>query len=334
LAELLGATLDGDPELLISGAATIAEAGPGDLVRIDSRRWAEAAEASAASAYLAPAGLEGLRRPCLRVADTRLAFAWAIAILHPAPTLAPGIHPAASIAADAEIGEGCVVMAHAVVGSGARLGRGVILHPNAVVGDGSRLGDETVLFSGVILYSRVVIGRRVRIHGGSVIGADGYGYVSSRAGHEKIPHVGSVVIEDDVEIGANVTIDRATTGATRIGAGTKIDNQVQIGHNCQIGRACLIVAQTGIGGSTTLGDGVVIGGHAGVSDNVEVVAGMRIAGFSAVWGDQMEPGTISGIPARPHRQTLHAQATFQRLPELGRQIAELQSRLARLEGER
>jgi UDP-3-O-[3-hydroxymyristoyl] glucosamine N-acyltransferase len=232
---------------------------------------------------------------------------------------------------DVTLGEGCAVLPFAVIGAGVRLGRGVVVHSHAVVGEGSVVGDETVLFPRVTLYPYVSIGRRVRVHAGTVIGSDGFGYLPLREGHLKRPHVGTVVVEDDVEIGANATIDRATTGVTRIGAGTKIDNLVHIGHNCQLGRHCLIAAMTGLAGTVSTGDGVAIGGHVGVRDNVELAAGVVVTGYSGIWGDLRSPGLYSGNPARPHRGQLHAQAALQRLPALLRTVAELARRVARLE---
>jgi UDP-3-O-[3-hydroxymyristoyl] glucosamine N-acyltransferase len=331
LARHLGASLEGDPDLPITGAAGLEDARPGDLVRVDDERWLAAAEASPAAGLLVAPALTGVTRPSLRVGDPRGAFARALAFLYPPPPILPGVHPTAVIGEGVTMGEGCTVMAGAVLGARARLGHGVVVHPHVVVGEEVEIGDESVLFPNVTLYPRVSIGRRVRLHAGVVIGADGFGYISGQSGHEKIPHVGTVIIEDEVEVGANVTIDRATTGATRIGAGTKIDNLVQIGHNCRIGRHTLLVALVGIGGSSTLEDGVVLGGHVGVADHLRLASGVMVAGYSAVWGDVDKPGTVSGIPARPHREQLQVQAALQRLPNLARTVRDLARRVTRLE---
>jgi UDP-3-O-[3-hydroxymyristoyl] glucosamine N-acyltransferase len=331
LASLLDATLEGDPDLPITGAAGLEDACPGDLVRVEDARWLAAAEVSPAAALLVPLDLPGVSRPALRVADPRRAFISALACLYPPAPVSPGVHPSAVIGEGVSMGEGCAVMAYAVVGARARLGRGVVIHPHVVLGEDVEVGDESVLFPNVTLYPRVSVGRRARLHAGVVIGADGFGYVSGPRGHEKVPHVGTVIIEDDVEVGANVTIDRGTTGATRIGAGTKIDNLVQIGHNCQVGQHGLLVAMVGLGGSTTLDDGVVVGGHAGLNDHIHLVSGVIVGGHSAVWGDVKTPGIVSGDPARPHRQQLRVQAALQRLPELARTVADLARRIARLE---
>jgi UDP-3-O-[3-hydroxymyristoyl] glucosamine N-acyltransferase len=181
------------------------------------------------------------------------------------------------------------------------------------------------------VYERVVLGQRVRVHSGAVIGADGFGYTPEAGAARKIPQVGTVVIEDDVEIGANAGIDRATTGATWIGAGTKLDNMVQVGHNVRIGRGCLIAAQVGIAGSCELEDGVVVGGQAGVADHVRLGRGATVAAQAGVWGD-VPPGTVvSGNPARPHREQLRTQGSAARLPEMRERLRELERRLKEVE---
>jgi UDP-3-O-[3-hydroxymyristoyl] glucosamine N-acyltransferase len=331
LARRLEAEVCGDPNLTITGAAVLEDARPGDLVRVESERWLAPAEASPAAALIVPADLPSVSRPALRVADPALAFARAMEILYPASALPPGVHPTAVLGPEVVMGEGCAVGPHAVIGAGVRLGRGVIVHPHVVIGEATQIGDDTILFPRVTLYPYLSVGRRVRIHAGAVIGADGFGYLVSREGHRKRPHVGTVVIEDEVEIGANSTIDRATTGVTRIAAGTKIDNLVQIGHNCQVGRHCLIAAMTGLAGTVTTGDLVVLGGHVGVRDNVRLESGVTVTGYSGVWGDLRQPVQYSGSPARPHRRQLQVQAALQRLPELARSLADLARRVARLE---
>lgn len=331
LARRLGAEVGGDPDLPITGAAVLDDARPGDLVRVESERWLEAAEASAATALIVPNDLAGVSRPSLRVADPAVTFVRAMEILYPALPASPGVHPTAVIGVGVELGEGCSIGAHVVVGAGAWIGPGVVVHPQVVIGEGTRVGEGSELLPRVTLYPYVTIGQRVRIHAGTVIGADGFGYLHSREGHRKRPHVGTVVIEDDVEIGANSTVDRATTGVTRIGAGTKMDNLVHIGHNCDVGRHCLFAAMTGVGGTVRLGDGVALGGHVGVRDNVRLESGVQVTGYSGVWSDLKSPGLYSGNPARPHRGQLQAQASVQRLPRLARLVTDLARRVARLE---
>jgi UDP-3-O-[3-hydroxymyristoyl] glucosamine N-acyltransferase len=331
IARSLEAKLEGDPGLMITGVAGLEDARPGDLVRVEGPRWLALAQGSPAAALIVARDLPGVHRPALRVSDPALAFARATELLYPPLPVSPGVHATAVIDPGVELGEGCAVREHAVIGAGARLGRGVVVHAHVVIGEGVEVGDETMLFPHVTLYPYVSVGRRVRIHAGSVIGADGFGYLMSAQGHRKRPHVGSVVIEDDVEIGANTSIDRATTGVTRIGAGTKIDNLVQIGHNCQLGRHCVIAAMSGLAGTVRAGDFVAMGGFTGVRDNVRLESGVTVTGFSGVWGDIRSPGLHSGTPARPHRAHLQVQAALQRLPALVRLVSDLARRVARLE---
>jgi UDP-3-O-[3-hydroxymyristoyl] glucosamine N-acyltransferase len=231
------------------------------------------------------------------------------------------------IADDAEIGADCSIGAYSVIASGAVVGRGVIVQPHVVVGEQAVVGDGAVLFPHVVLYPRTRVGQRVRIHSGSVIGCDGYGYEWTGSAHLKRPHNGRVRIEDDVEIGANVTIDRATTGETVIGPGTKIDNLVQIAHNVRTGAHCLVVSQVGIAGSARLGNGVVLAGQAGVNTHAEVGDGAQVGAGSGIWGKAPPGSFLSGNPARPHREELRIQAALGRLPELLRRVKELERRL-------
>jgi UDP-3-O-[3-hydroxymyristoyl] glucosamine N-acyltransferase len=246
-----------------------------------------------------------------------------------------GVDPTARLGPGVTLGEGCSVGPYVVLGAAVSLGRHVVLHPFVCLGDEVRVGDDSVLFPHVTVYERVTLGRRVRVHSGAVIGADGFGFVLEAGMPRKVPQVGSVVIEDDVEIGANAGVDRATTGVTWIGAGSKLDNMVQVGHNVRMGRGCRIAALVGIGGSSEFGDGVVIGGVAGVKDHVHIGSGSMVGAMAAVWKD-VPPGTVvSGQPARPHREQLRAQAAATRFADADERIRELERRVraaeARLE---
>jgi UDP-3-O-[3-hydroxymyristoyl] glucosamine N-acyltransferase len=216
-----------------------------------------------------------------------------------------------------------------VLGRNVRLAAGVVIHPHVVLGDNVEIGANSVVFPQAVIYRDSVLGERVRVHSGAVVGADGYGYEWSGKGHYKIPQLGRVRLENDVEVGANTTIDRATTGETVIGAGTKIDNQVQIAHNVRTGQHCLIVAQVGIAGSTTLGNGVVLAGQVGVKDHIQIGDGVQAAGKSGIWGNVPAGQKISGHPARPHREEIRLQAAIGKLPELLRRVASLERLLGK-----
>jgi UDP-3-O-[3-hydroxymyristoyl] glucosamine N-acyltransferase len=207
-----------------------------------------------------------------------------------------------------------------VLGEGAVLGDRVVVESHCQVGEGARIGDDSVLYAGVVVYARTEIGRRVLVHAGARLGSDGFGYVQRDGRHEKIPHVGRCVIEDDVEIGANSCIDRGSIDDTVIGAGTKIDNLVHVGHNVRIGRLCLIMAQVGIAGSVRVEDGCVLAGQVGISGHVTIGAGARLAAQAGVFGDIPAGETWSGYPARPHREALRAQAALFKLSRLIRRL--------------
>jgi len=235
----------------------------------------------------------------------------------------PGIDSTARIGRGAELGEGVEIGPFVVIGAGARIGDRVRLDAHVVVGGGVTIGDDSHLYPHVSTYPGTVIGRRVHVHAGARLGNDGFGYVWGEGAHRKIPHVGRCIIEDDVEIGANTTIDRGSIDDTVVGAGTKIDNLVMIAHNVRIGRLCLIVAQAGISGSSHLGDGCVIGGQVGISGHVDIGAGARLGAQAGVFGDIPAGQTWSGYPARPHREALRAQAATFKLAGLIRKLERL-----------
>lgn len=306
LAEAIGATLDG-PEREVARLLPLGRAEPGGLM--------VAADEGALAAALATPGADGLAAllvradavvpaphpPLLRHDAPRTALARATRLLDREPVPPPGVAPGAVVAPDARLGDGVAVAPGAVVGARAELGDGCIVGAGAVVGEGCRLGPGTRLFPRAVLYPGVRIGARSRVHAGAAIGADGFGYAPGPAGAEKIHHLGSVVLGDDVEIGANACIDRGTLGDTLVGDGSKIDNLCQIGHNVRIGRHCLIAGHTAIGGSTVIEDGVRIGGGAAISDHVTLHAGARIAGRAGVSKDVPAGEAWGGTPAVPMR---------------------------------
>jgi UDP-3-O-[3-hydroxymyristoyl] glucosamine N-acyltransferase len=271
--------------------------------------------------------------PCamLRTAEPYLAFARAVGTLHPQPRQASGVHPSAVIGADARLGADVSIGALTVVGDGVTIGDRTVVMPNVTIGPGTRIGADCVIHSNVALRERITLGDRVVLQNGVVIGADGYGFVRRVDGtHEKIPQVATVVLEDDVELGANTTVDRPAVGETRIRAGTKIDNLVMIGHGVTIGRNVLLAAQVGIAGSTDLGDDVVFGGQVGVGGHLTIGRGAVAVGQSGVT-NSLDPGVmVAGYPAIDSRAWRKASVLFRRLPELKRRIEALEARIADL----
>lgn len=332
LADRLDCRLEGDGTLEIRGVAGIEEAGPGDLTFLANPRYAAAVARTRASAIILP--LDGGTAPCavLRASQPYLAFARALALLMPEPRHAPGVHASAVIDPTAEIGADVSIGPLAVVGARARVGARTILHPHVVIAPDAVIGDECVLHAHVSIRERSVLGNRVVVHDGAVIGSDGFGFVTDAEGvHHKIPQVSRVVIEDDVEIGANTAIDRPAVGETRIGRGAKIDNLVQIAHGVHVGEGSLLAAQVGIAGSTRLGRRVVLAGQVGVAGHLTLGDGVRATAQTGI-PNSLEAGAfVSGYPAIDNRDWLRAAAVFRKLPELKRRLAELAERLDALE---
>ena len=331
LARLVGGDLEGDPSLEIRGFASLESAGPGDLSFVVADRHLAAARRSAASALIAPPGLDLGGRPAIRVPQPYAAVGAVVGVFFPEPALAPGIHPTAHIADSARVSPGATVGAYVAVGEGSVVEDGAVLHSHVSVGPDCQVGEQSILHPHVVLRARVALGRRVVVHPGSVLGADGFGYVFDGQAHRKIPQVGRVVVEDDVEIGANVTVDRATLGETVIGRGTKIDNLVQIGHNTVIGANSIIVAQTGISGSCRIGRGVVLGGQVGVSDHATVGDGAKVGAQSGVHRNVPAGAAVIGTPAIPAEAGIRVMAALARLPAMLRDVRALGHRLAALE---
>ena len=320
IADRLGLTWEGDGEREVLRVAPLDAAGSGELSFANSRRALRDAQSSAAGCLLVPMDFDNPGgRTVIRCPDPRAACAKVIPMLHAIPQPPRGIHPAALI------GEDCVI------------GDGVSIGPLCVIGAGSRIGAGTVLYPGVHIYPGVEIGERVIIHSGAVIGADGFGFVFENGRYEKFPQVGRVVIGNDVEIGANCTIDRAALGVTSIGDGAKLDNMVHVAHNCSIGRHVVIAAQTGLAGGTVIEDYAVIGGQVGMGDNVTVKSGAVVGSGAGILSSKILRGGGEvwwGTPARPLKEYLETLANVARLPQLRREVEELRRRVAELEKQR
>jgi UDP-3-O-[3-hydroxymyristoyl] glucosamine N-acyltransferase len=332
LADRLNCRLEGDGDIDIERVAGIESAGPGDLTFFANPKYATHLRATSASAVILGERAEGAPCAMLRSPNPYLAFARAMEQFAPRATAAAGVHrqsdvaPTASIARDASIG------AFVSVGEQASIGPRTVVYPRVTIGRGVSIGEDCVIHAGVSIRERVRIGHRVVIQDGAVIGSDGFGFAHREDGtHHKIPQVGDVVVEDDVEIGANTTIDRPAVGETRIGAGTKIDNLVQVAHGVRIGRDVLLAAQVGIAGSTTIEDKVTLAGQVGVAGHLTLGKGVIATAQSGI-PNSVEPGAfISGYPAIDNKDWLRASAAFRRLPELRRRVADLAERLQNLE---
>ncbi len=328
IAERIEGEVVGDGNVELAGFAKADAAKPGDLTFAENEKFFRLAEQSQASAILATGEFTSKVKTVIRVKDARVAFARVLPLLFPEKQFDAGIHPSAVIAESAQVAESAHIGPNCVIGENAIIGDQTVLEANCIVGDDSALGQAVRLFPNVSVYSQCRIGDRVRIHSGSVVGSDGYGYVFDEDHHRKIPQLGGVVIGDDVEIGANVTIDRGALGNTEIGAGTKIDNLVQIGHNVVIGKHCLIVAQTGIGGSTQVGEFSTLAGQVGVIGHIKIGPKAIIASKSAVMSSLEGGKQYMGIPAIPDIQAKRQIVAVRQLPELLKRVRELEQLLA------
>lgn len=331
IAAALGATLQGDPSRVVTAVAPLGSAGPTDISFLTDMRHVKQARASRAGAFLTPLETADLPAPMLRCRAPRLALAELLAMFHPPAVAAAGVHPSAVVAPEAHVHPSAAIGALAVVGAGAVIGARAHLYPLVYVGEGVEIGEESILYPSVVIRDGVRIGCRVVIHPGAVIGADGFGYASDGTAHRKIPQVGSVLIEDDVEIGANAAIDRAMLGQTIIRRGTKIDNLVQVGHNVEIGEHSVLAAQTGISGSCSLGRHVVMGGQVGLADHLTVGDGAQFAAQAGVMTNVAAGERMWGSPARPAAQARRIAVAMLELPELIRRARVLERRLRRLE---
>jgi UDP-3-O-[3-hydroxymyristoyl] glucosamine N-acyltransferase len=334
IAALTGGTLQGEAKTEITGVASVEEAEAGDLVFAESPRYLVAALKSRATAVLTSpetlTGVENAQKPLVLVAEPRQAFVTVLEALAPKREVSPGVHPTAVLGKNVRLGTECHIGAHVTVGDEVTLGDRVVLLPGARIGVGCSIGDDTVLYPNVVLYAGVTVGKRCLLHAGCVVGADGFGYVPVGNTLRKVPQLGTVSVGDDVEIGANACVDRAKTGVTVIGSGTKIDNLVHVGHNVHIGASCILVAQAGIAGGVEIGNGVILAGQAGIKDHVTIGDGARVLAQGGVMGDVAAGETVSGYPARPHAAKMREYAAMAQLPEYIKRIRALEKELAEL----
>lgn len=321
-----GGVLCGDGAVVVTGVAPLDRATACDVAFLAHARYLpQLAGAQPGVLLVTPELSDAAGAVATRVVvrDPHAAILELLPVLYPERPVPQGIHPSAVIAESAVVGADCAIGPGVVVGEAARIGPGVVLGAQCVVGAGVMIGAGCRLHEAVTLYAGTVLGERVRVHAGARLGADGFGYVQMGGAHRKMPHVGRCRIEEDVEIGANTTIDRGSVDDTVVGAGTKIDNLVHIAHNVRIGRRCLIMAQVGIAGSVHVGDGCILAGQVGVSGHVRIGAGARLAAQAGVFGDVPAGATWSGYPARPHMESLRASAALLRLASLVRRLERL-----------
>ena len=328
---------DQDDDVEIHRVAGIEQAGPGDVTFVANPRYHALVGQTRASAIILGPALPGqpeTSAPCavLHAGHPYLAFAHAVALLAPMSPPAPGVDPLSRIAANVALGLDVSIGPFVAIGSGASIGARTVIHPNAVIGPGARIGEDCVIHSHVSVRERVMVGHRVIIQDGAVLGSDGFGFVKQADGtHFKIPQHADLVVEDDVEIGANTTIDRPAVGETRIRAGAKIDNLVQIAHGVTVGARALLAAQVGVAGSTVLEDDVVLAGQVGVAGHVRIGKGAIASAQTGIPNSVGAGEFVSGYPAIPNRDWLKASAIFRQLPALKKRIADLERRLAALD---
>lgn len=332
VAEIVGGEVVGNPDVVITGICSIKEAKPGDITFVVTPKYFSLISHTQASAVITYKEVKDAPKPIIRTENPSLAFAKMVSFLAPNEVKRPqGIHPLAILGKGVQLGEDVAIQAHCVIEDKVSIGDGTIIYAGVYIGHHTKIGSNTIIYPGVSVRERITIGSNVIIHSGSVIGSDGFGFAMVEGIHQRIPQIGTVVIEDDVEIGSNVTIDRARFKETVIGRGTKIDNLVQIAHNVIIGEHSMIVAQAGISGSTQIGKNVTLAGQSGVIGHVTVGDNAIIAGRAGVTKSVDAGVCVSGFPAKPHTLAKRINACVQRLPNLFKTIAGLKQRIEKLE---
>jgi len=330
IAELVGGVLLGDGSIIISGVTNIDDAGPAEVTFAVPPHLDKAAS-SAAAAVIIPDTITEFAKPAIRVSNPRMAFTKLLAVFTPPRAVKPGIHPRAVVGDNVRFGDNVAVLAHAVVADNAVIGDNTIVYPHVYIGENVTVGADNIIYPNATIYADCVIGSRVIIHSGAVIGADGFGFVTVGGCHQKVPQIGNVVIEDDVEIGANSAVDRSTTGSTIVRRGTKIDNFVHLAHNVVVGENCLFAAFAGISGSTKIGNNVTFAGQSGTAGHLNIGDNCIFGGKAGITRDIPANSFFSGFPAMPHREWLKTEATTRKIPDLVKKVQELEKRLAELE---
>jgi UDP-3-O-[3-hydroxymyristoyl] glucosamine N-acyltransferase len=327
LAAFTGGIVSGDPEVEITGVSGIKDAAAGDITLVADKRNLEYVPASAASAFIVKKEIKDLKKSMLIADNPYLVFAKALEAVHARPYKPSGVSEKAIIGESVSMGEDISIHPLAYIGSNVSLGARVTISTGVYIGEDVSIGDDSFIHPNTTIREKVTIGKKVTIHSGTVIGSDGFGYVPDKESLYKIPQIGGVVIEDNVEIGANVTIDRATTGNTIIGSGSKIDNLVHLAHNVKLGKNCILIAQVGISGSVEIGDGAILAGQVGVRDHITIGSNAKVGAKSGVGRDIPENQVCSGNPAIPHGTWLRAQNIYSKLPEYVKRLQKLEEKL-------
>ena len=327
IAKIVNGEVVGDGSVAINGVSGIKEARIGEITFVANPKYFSLIKTTSASAIITSKDAQGAPKPIIRTESPSLAFARVVSLFSPVKLKRPqGIHPSAVIGKNVKLGKDIAICAYCVIEDNVEIGDGTILHPGVCVGQHTKIGQACVIFPHVSIRERITIGNRVIIHNGTVVGSDGFGFADIQGIHHKIPQIGTVVIEDDVEIGANATIDRARFDKTVIGRGTKIDNLVQIAHNVVIGENSIIVAQTGISGSTVVGKNVTMAGQAGLVGHITIGDNSIIAAQAGVTKSVPANTCVSGYPAKPHKTAKRINAYIQKLPELFKKVGELEKK--------
>ncbi len=332
ISKLFNGIVEGDSDIEITGVKGLEDAQESDITYLASSKYKDKLKNCKAGAIIVKEKVSDFSGSQLIVENPPLVFARLLQLFYVKPHPYRGISKEAMVSPSSCIGKNVTIYPFCYVDEEVKIGDNTVIYPFTYIGRETTIGADCIIYPHVTIREKTQIGNRVIIHSGSVIGADGFGYIFHNGRHEKIPQVGNVIIEDDVEIGACTTIDRATTGKTVIGKGTKIDNLVQIAHNVRIGNDCIIVAQVGIAGSSSLGPGCILAGQVGIADHVEIEGGTIITAQSGVMPGKLQRGIFSGTPIMPHREWLKANAIFQKLPEIYKKLRELEEKINKREG--